>query len=513
MRRVLVGAATLLIAVLALAAPAGAHASLQEAAPVADAIVDSAPSDVVLRFSEPVDVSLGRLRVTGPDGDRLDAGPPAAADGGRVIRTAVDEGGKGSYYVEWSVVSLDGHVLEGSFVFSVGETSAVREPAEAGRAGLRSMAGSARFAVFAGLLLLVGALAMGFLRLVPLRMQLIAIGGAAIAVGSAVVFVTSTALASGRSIGGAWSLLDESLGTRTGSLTAGRGSAGATCVVLALLGARFARRSVTAVVAALAALVAVLLSVSGHPWTTDARWAAVVLDATHVLATGVWIGGLAVVLLGGVGRRDRLSSFSPVALGAAGVTVVTGSLSGWLQTESFGGLAETAYGRRLLVKIAAVAVVLGLAYLNRIRLRDAELSAWVVRGELGAAAVVLALTASLVNLPPARETYVQPIRTSTVISGDGGGDVLVEIDPARAGSNTLHAYFYDRSGLPKAVDLAEIRVARPGGPARLVEVTPVTPEHVSAYGLTFPTSGRWRITIDMLADGRVSSATTEVTIR
>jgi hypothetical protein len=71
----------------------------------------------------------------------------------------------------------------------------------------------------------------------------------------------------------------------------------------------------------------------------------------------------------------------------------------WLSTEQVGawsGLLFTAYGRALLVKLAVVAVALGLGFVNAFAPREKFLA-----GELFAGAIVLLIAALVTNLPPA----------------------------------------------------------------------------------------------------------------
>ena len=54
-------------------------------------IVERSPTSVSVRFDEPVDASLGGIRVTGPDGRRVDAGTVRRGDGGRLVTTSIGE--------------------------------------------------------------------------------------------------------------------------------------------------------------------------------------------------------------------------------------------------------------------------------------------------------------------------------------------------------------------------------------------------------------------------------------
>ncbi len=156
---------------------------------------------------------------------------------------------------------------------------------------------------------------------------------------------------------------------------------------------------------------------TGHAGGVEGpRLLALTADAAHVLAAGGWIGGLAVVLLlEWRARRDGDGSllpslvppFSPLAMTCVAVLAVTGTWGAWLQLPDLASLWTGAYGRLLLLKLAVVAVVLGLGAVNYRRLtprlgddagdRALRRSATL---ELAVANLVLLVTAVLIRTSP-----------------------------------------------------------------------------------------------------------------
>jgi copper transport protein len=112
--------------------------------------------------------------------------------------------------------------------------------------------------------------------------------------------------------------------------------------------------------------------------------AGLALDAIHVAAMGIWIGGLAAFLF----APDR--RFGPYAIGGLAVAIGSGLLLALAHLGSPSALVTTGYGSVLLVKVAVVAAAIVIAVLGRQRIE-----AWV-------SAVILALAAVLVSLPPPR---------------------------------------------------------------------------------------------------------------
>jgi methionine-rich copper-binding protein CopC len=118
---VLAGVLGLLAVVWAGTGAAAAHAELISSTPEAGARLGSPPSEVVLRFSDPM-VRLGaRVQVSGPDGP-VTSGVPEIS--GTTVRQALYPAAPvGRYRVLWRVTSRDGHPVSGTFGFRVATAS------------------------------------------------------------------------------------------------------------------------------------------------------------------------------------------------------------------------------------------------------------------------------------------------------------------------------------------------------------------------------------------------------
>ncbi|HEX7133015.1 MAG TPA: copper resistance CopC family protein, partial [Iamia sp.] len=160
-RRHLLAALGVLVLGLALAlaggaAPAGAHATLQDTSPADDALVEAVPDAVVLRFDEPVSASTGAVQVIAPDGDRVDASVDDR-DGGRALSIGVDGDARGTYTVAYRVVSDDGHTITGSFVFHVGRRTGAATIDQSIPTSTSAVGGIGRWLGYAGAAVAVGA--------------------------------------------------------------------------------------------------------------------------------------------------------------------------------------------------------------------------------------------------------------------------------------------------------------------------------------------------------------------
>ena len=96
---------------------AAAHAFLDHAAPRVGETVHGAPAEVRLRFTEELEPAFSTLRVVDKDGKQVDRKDKAVDS--RVMRVSVPQLPPGTYRVQWRALSVDTHVTEGDFTFTV----------------------------------------------------------------------------------------------------------------------------------------------------------------------------------------------------------------------------------------------------------------------------------------------------------------------------------------------------------------------------------------------------------
>ena len=106
------------LAVSLTAGEARAHAFLDHAEPRVGNKVASAPPEVTLWFNQKLEAAFSSIAVTGPSGQRVDAGK--ARVNGNQVSVSLKSGGPGTYHVNWHVLSVDTHTTDGSFTFEVG---------------------------------------------------------------------------------------------------------------------------------------------------------------------------------------------------------------------------------------------------------------------------------------------------------------------------------------------------------------------------------------------------------
>src|SRR5262245_64109210 len=123
-------AALLLFAsVRALTSPSSAkHATLVSSEPAANSRLASSPTRIRLVYSEPVEGKLAKVSVVPSAGTRIARRAGADPRDVHAVIAPVDSLAPGTYKVEWRVVSADGHPVDGTFTFAVGDTTLGAQP-------------------------------------------------------------------------------------------------------------------------------------------------------------------------------------------------------------------------------------------------------------------------------------------------------------------------------------------------------------------------------------------------
>ncbi|KJY23540.1 MULTISPECIES: copper resistance CopC/CopD family protein [Streptomyces] len=418
--------AALLATLFTAAAPATAHAALTASDPTDGAVVATAPAQVTLSFSEQVAMGDDSIRVLDPQGRRVDTGELRDMCSGNTVRygTALHSGlPNGTYTVAWQAVSADSHPISGAFTFSIGAPSAteVSLPTTTAGGGPVGMAyGIARYAAYAGFTVLVGGAA--FILLCwhrgaaerPLQKLVVRAWVTLTAATLAMLVLRTPYTGSGR-FADAFDLdgLRAVLETKTGaSLVSRLLLLGAAALFVAVLFGVYARRVQDATSeeedkdtgdltfglaiggAVVAGGIAATWALSEHASTGIQPGLAMPADILHLLAVATWLGGLSALLVAlhkvpGI-ERSAVRRFSGVAFVSVVVLAVTGVYQAWRQTGSWSALTGTEYGRLLILKVALVAVLLGVAYMSRkwtARLAEAPAAGEGAASEAGGQAV------------------------------------------------------------------------------------------------------------------------------
>lgn len=432
---------TALLYVLAGAAPASAHTELVRSTPKDGTELGKAPAHLTLTFDEPVE--LPDVRVMTLDGDRLPVSR-APRGGADTVRAALPEVAPktGELALTWSVIDEeDGHASSGRLTFGFGSTAAPAaaqdrgdEAAPAPSPSVRHGLVAARWAGYLSLALFIGGIA--FVALLwprgagePRARAMLALAWTVGLLSTVVALGLQGAYAE---LGGIRDALSASvyanvLTTGPGLALAARGLLWvlAAVVLSALLqgGGRTAR-SPGWRVGALAVSLGLLRAtgMTGHNSEgTEPTWGALA-DLVHLLGASLWIGGLAMLAVAVLPRRDPdelalvVPGYSKLAGASVAAIAVAGLVLAWQVVGSYDALLHTSYGQLLLVKTGALALVLFAAWRSRQWVRTRLELAVLLRGEAatvrpfgysvaaetGLVLVVLAVTSLLVTADPGR---------------------------------------------------------------------------------------------------------------
>lgn len=547
-----------LLALVALAEPASAHASLESTSPSDRSEVDEAPDRMEFSFNEEVSAAPGALRVHDRDGARVDDAlqVQVSAD---TVAVGLQDLPDGGYLATYLVTSADGHVVRGAVTFQVGGGQALDDATVAalfaGGDGV-AVAWAQRVTTavqYAAALVALGAL----VPLLRTRRSSSATQGAGLVgpadpaeradLDDAAVDATAAAVASLERGVAAETVRTAALAGIAAALVAiplqamavsGQGLAalGSTAALEAVLTSSVGLANLTLVAGLLgvfasargrlrpgqlggsALLVVGSFLLAGHTLTVAPTWLIMGADVVHVLAAGIWAGGLVVVVrtwrradgAGPAGLAAMVARFSGVALWAMLALATAGGAMTWALARQPRAIVSTDWGWTLVVKVGLVGLVAAMAAYNRWRLLPAiagsEPDGAVARGQLattmrieaGLLAAILLTTAILTGLRPAAAEAGITGAFDTVVAVDDALSVNLVVDPNRAGANQVHVYLLDATGRPTdAVDeltLELLQVDEDVGPI-VRTPAPAGPGHWILSGNDLAIPGRWRVTV------------------
>jgi copper transport protein len=496
-----------------------AHAGLEGSSPAANSVLAEPPSSIELDFDEPIDVSLTSIRLIDGTSSDIELGDVQPGADSSQVGATVPPLADGTYLVLWRTTSVDGHVIEGSFGFQIGEGAGgptVDEIlASVGGSGsaraLSAVAGVVRFVGLLSLLTLGGALVVSTLGSVP--------GASGLARRAAVLVVASAiagfAVYAARAGGGGLPQLvsprlwAEALGSRIGRVQLARAVVGGLlCSAVWHLDNRWSQQQIAATATWLAT--AFTWSAGGHPAASVPSLPWIALDVLHLAASAGWFGCIAVIALGGRQWRDSVDAevvarrFSSVATVSFPVALVSGSVQVVGLTD-VNTLTDTRWGRLLVVKIGAVVVLASLAATARTIVRRAAGSVMrlvVFEAVLGTALV--GLTAALIGTPPRPPVDVSAVPADaefrTTVSAAG---VVVEVTIGTVTVGTAQVHFVVT---PPAGNLIQIEslAARVSLPDAQIPDAPIAVQlnGVNHYqgSVTFTVAGDWTLEIIVAPD-------------
>jgi copper transport protein len=446
---------------LAVASAASAHALPASADPAPDSVLRTSPQSVTITFTEEVDPKLSWIVVSDDAGVPLSGPTSAVAGRPDELSTTVETLPDGVYWVSWRTLALDdGHVAEGSYSFSVDEAGSGAFVAGGGAASLTGAATGglvvsvgpspgvvvSRWILYLGLMGLVGA---AFLATVAwhgglsggsrggetrstLTLAIVELG---VALTGSVLLVAFQIGDAGVSLGdAAGSSLGRDAFLRLAPLVVASGLLGAATDAPARI--RSVLLAAAGVMAALALLVEAFLS---HASAQPMAAAEVVVQWLHMVAVGLWLGGLVFLISQVRGtatpeKGELARRFASLAGCGLAIVILTGVLRAIVDIGTLDALFSTDFGRLVLVKAGLLAAIAALGAVNhfytvaRAGRRLAPLRR-VGSLELALGAIVLLVASMLVNVAPPSEVQAVSAQTVGASAAPSPANLSSEADP------------------------------------------------------------------------------------
>jgi len=533
------------VPVLVLGAPvAYAHPYLGDTVPPQFSNAQPGIREVVVHYSEAVEIDFSKLEVLNSSGDRIDNGDTSYYQGESSLIVTTPPLEEGVYTVTSKVLSkVDGHLVPDAFIFGVGS---VDLPEDAGAAPAELIflpeAGS-RFPGLVGQSVVLGAAIASIILWGMARpdgekalmvyhgkfMTLIGAGLIAVLVSN----IAMLAVQAWRLEASALAVLD----TSSGFTWIVRMSITVVLFVIWFAMERRAKISAKRQIPLLAVALALVATTTmmGHGAASE-QPAAVVLDYVHNLVAAAWIGGvifLAFVLIptfAGMGDRgERLSlaaipRFSGVAIVAVGLVIVSGPLLMYLLESNLGVVAGSTYGRLIMLKIALASGMIGIgAYHQFVVQKRAERdSAFPItkklrrslKAESGLGMALLLVVALLTNgTLPAGEVQTADARSAftglALVEFSENAKFDVTIKPYVTGTNQIavQALTHDGEAIADMATL-QVKVSNPAKGVFPIEVPLEEEDGVYRGEITFGFSGDWQVEVEARRTAAANEAVT-----
>ena len=530
---------------------AAAHPFTEQTIPSLESNAPAGTTEVIVIFSEPVDINFSELRVLDNNGNQIDNKDTSYYEGELSLIVTTPPLEDGIYTATTKVLSkVDGHLVPDAFLFAVGDV--VIDPSMLGIEQPSELVflpeAGARFPGLVGQTIVLGSVIASLIIWGTQNKQLIreeldkienfhhgkfmSITG----IGLGLVFISNILMIAVQSVRLDVSPLD-AIQTDFGITWIMRMS-----ITVILLGIWFgldrskslSRKNQIPMLIAMLALIGTS-SLIGHG-AASGQTPALVLDYIHNLVSGVWIGGIIYFVFTLLptfsqlkeSQREKMSlmmipRFSIAFIIAVGVVIITGPTLMWFLESDIGLITESIYGQLIILKIAIAAIIIAFGGFFQLKLqKNAEknlqsgkifvhkklkksLKVDVVLGIILLGIVALITNGTL----PAGE--IQKVDAQEIVYGFKTIEFTentkfdIDISPFSSGSNTILVKVSDFEGNP-LYDSNEVKVkiSNPSKnispievPMEIVKQDENRPIGFQGEG-TFGFSGEWLVEIEAI---------------
>ena len=526
-----------------------AHPFTGDTIPAKFSNAPSGTSEVIVYYSEAVEIDFSALKVFDSNGDQIDNKDTQYFEGENSLVITTSPLSDGVYTVTSKVLSrVDGHLVDDAFVFAVGDVKidpALLESKDPSELIFFPEAG-ARFPGLLGQTIVLGAaiasiLIWGTQRKSLIKEELKTIQAfyhskfmGLVGFGLIVVFASNILM-----------LTVQTLRLETSAFEALQTSFGNTWIIrmsftVILLGIWFAmdkmknlsmKNQIPLLVVSL--LLIGTTTMMGHGAASE-QSGAIILDYVHNLVTAVWIGGI--IFFGFTllpvfsslkeKTREKMSlltipRFSIMITIAIGVVIITGPILLWFLESDVGRITDSTYGKLIILKILLASGMVAIGGYHQFGIQrkaesNPDLSSIKVykklkkalKAEISLGIALLAVVALLTNgTLPAGE--VQTVDAQQITYGFSTQEFSeqaifdLQLRPFTSGANTLKVKVTDFSGNPISdMDGVKAKVSNPSRNISPIEIVMSTIESEDQKipefqgDITFGFSGNWQIEVE-----------------
>ncbi len=527
---------------------ASGHPFTEETIPSSSSNAPAGTTEVIVFFSEPVDIDFSEVKVFDGNGDQIDNKDTNYHEGELSLIVTTSPLEDGVYTASVKVLSkVDGHLVPSAFLFGVGDViikDTNLPPIESEIIFLPEA--GARFLGIMGQTIVLGAVIASLVIWGTQNKQSIKkeLNGIEIlhhgkfmsitGIGLVLVFISDILMITIQTVRLETSPLDV-IQTYFGTIWLAR-----MIITVILLGIWFGmdkRRTLSKKnqIPMLAASLALISTTSmiGHG-AASGEIGALALDYIHNLVAAIWIGGtiyFVLILLPALSQlkeanREKMSlvlipRFSIAFIISIGIVIITGPILMWFIESDIGLITESVYGQLIILKIAIASIMIGLGGFVQFKIqKNAEKN--ISSGKISVhnklkkslkvdvvlGIIILGVVALLTNgTLPAGE--IQKVDAQEIIYGfktiefTEKSKFNIEISPFSSGTNTILIKVSDFNGnpLPDSNHL-KVKISNPSKnispievPMELVKQDENRPKEFQG-DLTFGFSGEWLVEIE-----------------
>ncbi|MEM3007413.1 MAG: CopD family protein [Candidatus Nitrosotenuis sp.] len=548
----------LLIVFFANVLPAYAHPVIVESNPQSSSTVPAGTTQIVIRYSEAVELDFSEIRVFDSNGNQIDNKDTRYLQEESVLAVTTPPLTDGVYTVASKVLSkVDGHLVPETLVFGVGNVSVPPPKQKEITESIYLPEAGSRFPGFVGQVIVLGSAISSLVmwkavekkdslkeNMAELQKIYHAKFSSITGIGLFLVFASNILMLVVQTIrleASASSVLQTSFGSVWILRMA---------ITVILLAIWFLLENKPAVshkkqwvVLGLSLILIGTTTLIGHG-TASEQLSALAIDYIHNFIASVWIGGViffAFILLPVFAKLDdskkerlallMIPKFSSMIIISLGIIIITGPTLLWLLEDDVEALGQSYYGYLIIAKIVIASAMVALGGYNQIRIQktaesNLESGSLVVhkklkrslRTEVVLGIILLGAVALLTNssLPTTQaEEQIHKVSyglDTNVFSENVRFDLNIE--PFRVGTNTVLVSALDSEGNPLE-DLSGISI-KISNPQRNIAPFEVplykTESSDSIYQgiLTFGFSGKWNVEIEAQRTGHVNEITSFV---